>query len=295
MFLDESGIDRRESPYEVLAGVAIEDAQLWSLICRVQDAEERFFGQRVSQGALELKAKSLLKRKTFRLARQMSPIDPGERRILARSCLEKGVRVRGSQNPSNQTRRELTALAQAKLAFSRHLLELCGNHFVRIFATIVPKQAPRPEADFLRKDYAYLFERFFYFLEDRPGNAFGLVMFDELERSQCHLLSDQMRLYFQETATGRTRAGRIVPEPLFVHSELTTAIQLADLAAYIICWGVRFGTKMTEPARSELGDLAQAVSELRYRTERPLMGYPNFEIWSFTLIEDLRAREEKEA
>ncbi|GAB6043939.1 hypothetical protein [Endothiovibrio diazotrophicus] len=66
LFLDESGHDLRESPYEVLAGVSIEDRGLWNFICAVQDAEEPFFGRRMSTGVLELKAKKLLKRKTGR-------------------------------------------------------------------------------------------------------------------------------------------------------------------------------------------------------------------------------------
>ena len=48
----------------------------------------------------------------------------------------------------------------------------------------------------LRKDYAYLFERFFYFLEDNAAREQGIVVFDELEKSQSHLLIDQMHRYF---------------------------------------------------------------------------------------------------
>lgn len=75
----------------------------------------------------------------------------------------------------------------------------------------------------LQKDYAYLFERFFYFLEDNAAREQGIVVFDELEKSKSHLLIDQMHRYFTETATGQYRANRIIPEPFFVHSELTTS------------------------------------------------------------------------
>ncbi|MBF0137668.1 MAG: DUF3800 domain-containing protein [Magnetococcales bacterium] len=97
LFLDESGQDRRESPYEVLAGVGIEDRDLWNLTCLVQDAEERFFGQRVSTGHLELKGKKLIKSKTFRLANQLPPMAPMQRSALAKSCLEKGDVALGSK------------------------------------------------------------------------------------------------------------------------------------------------------------------------------------------------------
>jgi len=59
LFVDESGHDGRESPYAVLAGVAIEDRDIWNLICSIQDAEVRFFGRRVSDGWLELKGRKL--------------------------------------------------------------------------------------------------------------------------------------------------------------------------------------------------------------------------------------------
>ncbi len=290
LFLDESGIDQRDSPYEVLAGITVQDQHLWNLICRIEEAEVEYFGQRVTSGALELKGKSLLKRKTFRLATQLPPMEAGDRLRLAQSCLEKGSKVKGKQDPSGATRFELTALAQAKIAFVSKVFEICGRHYMRAFASIVPRTAPRPAGDFLRKDYAYLFERFFYFLDDGRSGELGLVIFDELERSQCHLLINQMALYFRNTAKGRLRAARIIPEPFFVHSELTTAIQIADLVAYIIVWGIRFGA-MNEPHREELGPLAELVSELRYRTKR--LDQPEHPIWSFTLIEDLRPREER--
>jgi uncharacterized protein DUF3800 len=291
LFLDESGIDQRDSPYEVLAGVAVQDQHLWNLICRIEEAEVEYFGQRVTSGALELKGKSLLKRKTFRLAAQLPPLGADERRKLAQSCLEKGLNARGKQGSSGATRAELTALAQAKIAFVSKLLEICGRHYMRAFASIVPRTAPRPVGDFLRKDYAYLFERFFYFLDDNRSGELGLVIFDELERSQCHLLINQMALYFRSTAKGRLRAARIIPEPFFVHSELTTAIQIADLVAYIVNWGIRFGT-MSAAHREELNALGEIVCELRYRTKR--VDQPDYPIWSFTFIEDLRPREERE-
>jgi hypothetical protein len=291
-FVDESGVDRRDSPYEVLAGIAIQDQHLWNLVCRIQDAEVEHFGRRIAAGTLELKGKSLLKRKTFRLAAQLPPFEPAERQRLAQSCLDKGTQAKsGGQASSGVTRDELTALAQAKIAFVSKTLELCGSHYARAFASIVPKNAPRPEGKFLRKDYAYLFERFFYFLEDTGLGDLGLVIFDELERSRCHVLVDQMALYFRKTAKGRSRAARVIPEPFFVHSELTTAIQVTDLVAYIIGWGIRFGS-MDEDRREELSSLAELVLELRYRTRRPEQ--PDFPIWSFTLIEDLRPRDERD-
>ena len=66
------------------------------------------------------------------------------------------------------------------------------------------------------KDYVYVFERFFYFLEDQSDREQGIAVFDELEESKSHLLIDQTHRYFSETAVGRLRSRSIVPEPFFV-------------------------------------------------------------------------------
>ncbi len=292
LFMDESGHDLAESPYEVLAGVSVEDRDLWNLVSAIHAAEIEFFGQRVSRGELELKAKRLLKRKVCRLAAQMPPIEPETRTTNARACLLRGAAARADGAAAQPTRLELTALAQAKLAFVERVLEICAQFRVQAFASIVDRDSPRPQGDFLRKDYAYLFERYFYFLEEQRPDALGLVVFDELERVKCHILVDQMARYFRDTATGRARASRVIPEPFFVHSELTTAVQVADIVAYVIAWGVRVG-KMERPARAELRALADRVVGLRYKTTRETSGGAPFTVWSFALIDDLRPREEK--
>lgn len=282
-FIDESGQDRRDSPYEVLAGVAVEDRDLWNLITAVQQAEVECFGRRYAQEEHELKAKRILKSKVFRHAVQLPPFEPEQRRGLAKECLDAGDKA---------GRAQLTALAQAKLEFVRQVLQLCASFRCRAFASITARTAPRPMGDFLRKDYAYLFERFFYFLEDVGLDALGLVVFDELERSQSHLLVGQMARYFRDTQKGRMRSGRVIPEPFFVHSDLTTGIQFADLIAYIIAWGVRV-EQMPAPVRPELEELAELVCSLEYRAKRDIGQNKNQTVRSFKLIEDLRPRAER--
>jgi hypothetical protein len=283
LFVDESGQDHRESPYEVLAGVAVEDRDLWNLIKALQDAEVRHFGRRYTSDDSELKAKKLLKRKTFRQAKQMV-ITEDEVRAGAKRCLDSG---------SQAGRLEQTALALAKLNYVREAFDICSRFRCKAFAIAVDRKSPTPSPQHLRKDYAYLFERFFYFLEDVDSTSSGIVVFDELEKSQSHILLDQMDWYFEFTAKGRQRASQIIPEPFFVHSDLTTGIQLADLVAYVISWGVRF-EGMNEPAREELKSFAEQVCRLRHRAVREVNGNSNFGIWSFAFITDLRPRDEQD-
>ena len=282
LFIDESGHDRIASPYEVLAGVAIQDRVVSAVIDRLHDAEYRRFGRRYSDGLRELKGKALLKRKVFRHRDAPVDVDPTDIARLAREALDHG--------PSAD-RRMLKALALAKLDYVGSVFEICLDYGCRAFASIVETNAPRTVAGGLRKDYAYLFQRFFYFLED-AGDEQGIVVFDELEKTQSHILVDQMHRYFAETAVGRERSTRIISEPFFVHSDLTTGIQIADLVAYVISWGFRT-RQMHKPARSELSGLVDQVARLRHRAVRDLTGNPSFVVWSFAHITDLRTRPER--
>ena len=284
LFVDESGHDRAASPYEVLAGVAIRDFALRELIARLHQAELASFGRRYSDGHRELKGKSLLKTKVFRHAQLNADLDPAHIPELACAALDDGA----GASPVM-----LKALALAKLDYVAAVFDICADFGSRAFASIVETNARPTERGGLRKDYAYLFERFFYFLEDSSADEQGIVVFDELEKSKSHLLIDQMHRYFEETAVGRHRASRIIPEPFFVHSDLTTGVQIADLLAYVISWGFRM-TRMTKPAREELAPFADQVAGLRYRAVRERLGNPEFEIWSFARITDLRTLAERD-
>lgn len=290
LFIDESGQDRHHSPYEVLAGVAIRDEDIWALIKEMHDAEISHFGRRYSEGTRELKAKTILKTKTFRHAQLNCSVLPNEVPDLAKEVLDDGER--------NSSPHHLKALALAKIAYVTDVFSICANYGCKVFASIVETDAPRSSSAGLRKDYAYLFERFFYFLEDQASESGiseqGILVFDELEKTKSHILIDQSHRYFTETATGRHRASLVVPEPFFVHSELTTGVQIADLIAYCVSWGFRIRAVMTKNARSELRPYVQQLARMRHRTVRNRMGNPNFEIWSFAHIADLRTNLEKE-
>jgi Protein of unknown function (DUF3800) len=288
LLIDESGQDHRESPYEVLAGVAIEDEDLWDLVKELHDAEVAHFGRRYSEGPRELKAKKILKRKTFARARSNDTVLPHEVPALARAILDDGAQ--------NGSARHLKALSLAKIAYVTDVFSICESYRCKIFASIVDPSAPQTASGGLRKDYGYLFERFFNFLEDELSSQqypqHGILVFDELEKSQSHLLIDQAHRYFKDTATGRHRATLIIPEPFFVHSDLTTGVQIADLVAYCISWSLRFG-KMDKPGRDELKPYVDQILKLRHKAFRQKMGKEQFEIWSISYIRDLRTTIEK--
>ena len=288
LFIDESGQDRRESPCEVLAGVAVQDSVLWQLICELHDCEVLHFGRRYSPGERELKGTKILKKKTFQHMNLNCAVQPADVARLAKEVLDNGATCNSVHH--------LKALALAKTNYVRAMFQRCTILQCQAFASIVSRDAPATSSSGLRKDYAYLFERFFYFLEDRSQvtgrQEHGILVFDELEKSQSHILLDQAHRYFRDTATGKQRTTHIVPEPFFVHSDLTTGIQIADLVAYCISWGLRFGA-MAEPIRVELGEFADQIRRLQYWTSREKPGGASQKIGSFNYISDLRTSREK--
>ncbi len=132
----------------------------------------------------------------------------------------------------------------------------------------------------------YLFERCYYFLDNMETLECGIVVFDELEKSRSHILIGQMDQYFNRSQKGRERSYLLIPEPFFVHSDLTTGIQLPDFVAYIVSWGFRKISGMNEPARDDLEDLAEEISKLRYKTKVTING-GEFTVWSFAHIQTL--------
>ncbi len=143
-----------------------------------------------------------------------------------------------------------------------------------------------PFAGMLRKDYVYLFERFYYFLTGNQENPTGIIIYDELEKSQSHILLDQMSNYFKKTHNGRERASLIVPEPLFVHSDLSTGIQIADLVVYLLCWGFRLNG-MDKTPRKELLPFIKQIKKMRHRRRKIINGQKK-EVWSICYVNEKR-------
>jgi uncharacterized protein DUF3800 len=292
LFVDESGHDGKEMPCEVLAGVAIAEADLWNLVRAIRHAETEHFGGYLRDVyGNEIKAKKLLKRKRLKEAQRDVQISPADCVTLANSLLTKGKAARG-QPTNHPTFLEIVAFSRKVLDYVHAVLDIAASFSVRVFASVVKANAPRSGNKLLRKDYVYLFERYFYFLETRPIRERGLVVFDELDKAQSHILLQQMAAYFLGTETGRYRSSRIVPEPFFVHSDLTTGVFLADLAAYILGWGWRLHS-MTEPAREDLRPFADKLHEMQFHGQKPKSDGGVWALHGIVYMDDLRGQFDK--
>ncbi len=295
LFIDESGHDHHEMPCEVLAGVAVSESNLWNLVKAVRAAEKGYFGDYLRNlRVTELKAKKLLKRKRFRSAGRHVEIADSELPELAHSALTKGISAaENGAGTSAITERELVAYSRQVLKFVDEVINIAACYEVRVIASVVDIKSPRPDSGMLRKDYVYLFERYFYLLGGQPPHERGLVVFDELEKTKAKVLIQQMAAYFLGTQNGRYRSARIVPEPFFVHSELTTGVFLADLAAYTLGWGWR-RTPMPQPARAELAPYATKLQDMQFVGEKPKIdGSGNWDLYGSTYLDDLRSQSDR--
>lgn len=304
LFVDESGHDRKLAPAEVLGGFSIRDGALWSFIQAVFELQKEMFGVTYAElnaerrkthktrpnpektdadlDVKEIKGENFLNPRVFKKAAWFPPFSADERRKLAEFSLRNGA---------NADRKSLSALAQAKLAYVKKLFELCPRFRGQCLGIIVPADAPgERKISVLRKDYAYLFERFFYFVESKDKEHVGIIVFDELDKSASHILLGQMQAYYRDYQTGRDRAERLVPEPFFVHSDLTIGIQLADLVAYVLSWGHPFDRKgsLMPRSRPELVPYVEQVMSLRIDSR--VNGQKSEGVY---VVYDLRSRPEK--
>lgn len=262
LFLDESGTDHKNCPYEVRGGIAIHASKLWSFVQRVQAAELGAFGANLREYGKEFKGAKLLDKDRFRWAAQDTWMVDQARRKHARGFLTKGL------EKHTPTRDEFTAYGQASIEMARSIFEALRSSDARLFASVIPRTVEKPDGfeleDYLRKDHVFLLERFFYFLEAERSH--GLLVFDAVDKGADQKFVRQLERYFSKTQTGRYRTAGIVPVPLFVASDMTTPVQAADLAIYCLNWGFRLPTHgMDEPVREEIaGEFGPWLNELQY-------------------------------
>ncbi len=246
-FIDESGHDHKNTPYEVRGGFAIHVSRLWSFVQDMQRLEVESFGCQLHEYKKELKGATLIDRKRFKFASQSEPFRDSDRQKLCRSFLAKGLtRVAPHRD-------EFTAYGQACLRMAQETFGLLKRYEVVLLASAIPRGVAKPPAyefdDYLRKDVVFLLERFFYFLEDKREH--GILVMDATEKRGDQRFVARMERYFTKTATGRSRTAWIVPTPLFVSSDMTYAVQAADLCIYCVNWGFRLPRRGMNAERRE--------------------------------------------
>ena len=269
LFLDESSHDHKTMPYEVRGGVALSAGKLWSFVQQVQRLELDAFGAELAQYKKELKGSKLLDKDRFKWSVQGPAMAAEERRKHCRGFLTKGLEKKPPSRP------EFTAYGQGSLEMARGLFEILVAHDAVLFAVCIPRTTKKPASyeseEYLRKDQVFLLERFFYFLESEKQH--GLLVLDEVEKTADRHFVRRLHRYFARTATGRYRSQWIVPSPFFVASDMTYAVQAADLCIYCVNWGFRIPSMgMDADVRDEIeSEFRPWLDRLQFRGE----GYRN--------------------
>lgn len=280
LFLDESGHDHNQMPYEVRGGIAIQDEQLWPFTRAVQQLEQVAFGCSLHQFQKELKGSTLVDKKRFKFANQANPMPQEERQKHARAFLMKGFQKR------NPTSTEFCAYGQACIEMARGIFQLLRDHKAVLFASMTLRgfaKATGPAEELLRKDQVFLLERFFYFLENQKQN--GLLVMDGTEKNLDRKFVRQLENYFTKTGTGRYRTQWIVPTPFFVASDMAYPVQIADLCIYCVNWCFRLPSQgMTEPVRDEVrAEFLEWLRQLQFHGQGYRDGHI-FETWGICYV-----------
>ncbi|MCX6378664.1 MAG: DUF3800 domain-containing protein [Armatimonadetes bacterium] len=264
LFLDESGHDHKTMPYEVHGGIALHVSQVWRFVQAMRGAEQEAFGAELHQFGGEIKGHKLLDKDRFRWAQQEEPMPDVARRLHAKGFLQSKTDKRAPR------REEFTAYGQACLFMADRLFDLMEAHSAKIFAIAIPRGTKSPssaqQADFLRKDFVFLLERYFYMLDETKEA--GLLIMDEIENTADRRFVRCLERYFTSTQAGRSRASAVVPSPFFVASEMTYPVQAADVAIYCINLGFRLPERGMD-------------AETRLREDRTYMSY------GITMVSDL--------
>jgi hypothetical protein len=261
--MDESGHDHKHMPYEVRGGVAIHAGKLWPMVQQLQQVELAAFGARLHEFKKEIKGSRLLDKDRFKWAAQSDRMEDEVRRKHCRGFLTKGLEKKPPR------RDEFTAYGQACLEMARGIFQALRAYEARLFASVIPASVVKPvtfEAEeYLRKDHVFLLQRFFYFLEAEKQH--GVLVFDQVDKGSDLRFVRRMERYFSRTSTGRYRSAWIVPVPLFVASDMSYAIQQADLCIYSLNWGFRLpALDMNAPTRAEIAsEFGPWINQLQYR------------------------------
>lgn len=264
MFLDESGHDHKNMPYEVRGGIALHASQLWPFVQSMQRLELDCFGCQLHLYHKELKGSTLLDKKRFQFAAQAPSMEPDARRKHCRGFLTKGL------EKASPRADEFSAYGQACLEMARGMMQLLFQHGAVLFAAAIPP-VPAPEnavaTEFLRKDHVFLLERYFYFLETKQEQ--GLLVVDEVQKMADRKFVRELEAYFTKTATGRERTVWIVPSPFFVASDMIYPMQAADVCIYCVNWGFRLPNQgMAKEVREEIAkEFGPWLSRLQFKGE----------------------------
>jgi len=288
-FIDESGYEDTNTPYQVLAAVSISEDRVGDFVLDYNDLKReilRWTDTKIHDPNTEIHANAFLQKRNFRWANKTDFLTEPERTDLLKQ-LNTDVGKRKA------TDAEKAAKGQSIIEFMRKTIDLVESYDCYTFASVINNDAPdQIGEDYLRKDYSYLFERFAELIRcECDKYERGLIIHDSEDKKLAGKLIKQMTEYFSATGKGRERTKYLCPFPFFAESHLTPFVEIADLAAYCINWGYRSGP-INERTRTELEEFGQGFGKLQFSVNALRRGATRT-IRGIHYIDDLRPRTEK--
>lgn len=246
-YLDESGTpESTGTGHFVLVGLAIPVPE-WKAIEQAINALKRTYGL----GGEEVHTAWLARRYAqqekipdfdqMSFAQRRSAVEHGREQHLIRLA---ATGTRKQLESAKKNYRKSSAYVHLNWDERRRLLSQLADMIgqqeeITLFAEAIDKEFVysgthrRPPYEFA---FTELIQRFEYFLRDRSemqeSPAFGLLVQDNNE-TVARRLTELMRRFHSE-GTRWTEIEHIVETPMFVDSQLTTMVQLADLCGYAV-------------------------------------------------------------
>lgn len=252
LFIGEPSHKIYPRPYNVLSALAVEDINVWDLIKKLEIAQMQYFGRHLNHDDME------------HFCKNSGSVDQ------LTSSLEY------TENQTNISKEKWSAY----FLFATHLAR---DYDVKAFAMITSADSSKVVfTGRLRKDYSYLFERFYNFLNSLSNGNIGMIVMEGTKSDDAIIKKNNITEYFLKTNNGRIRSKLIMPEPLMANGYIDKIFQLTQLLGFVVSWGVRL-QGMTVPRRHDLNDLVAAFNNMRF-SYRLQNGNKD---WSFKFISDV--------
>jgi Protein of unknown function (DUF3800) len=247
-YVDESGTPDLpgNTSHFVLAGVSIPVWHWNSCDSIIEDVKRKY-----ELGGSELHVGWLLRpyREQTQIA-NFDSLDYRQRRSQVQSLRKAELlRLQRAKNPKryHQTRKNFEQTASyihltlsERHDLARQVAQTVGNWgFARLFAECVdkvhfdPSRAPESITEQAFDQLVSRFEQFLQFVgKSNPSQSSGLIIHDNnMTVAKKH--TQLMRRFF-DSGTRWTQVRNIIETPLFVDSQLTSMVQIADLCAYAL-------------------------------------------------------------
>lgn len=251
MFIDEPGDHQSSLPYGSLTGVALKDTYVWELVKKLNKTHEHYA--------------TLCQENNVPFGSVFS----------VQSDLTESLIGKSGNNAM--------PLHKLHIEYFKFCLDLLRDYEAILFAIVIPRKDLRLRLDRqLRKDYSFLFERYFHFLNSHHDNQIGYLIRSKYNNESRCVDELQIRDYFNNTTKGRLRSRLIMPEILSCDGSMSVLVHVSRIITFVVSQSVRM-SGMDIPVNTSLLEVANLCNKLRFS----YVADNGKKDWSFKFVSDL--------